>query len=289
MTNTSQGLALLLPPTHASNILMLLFNILLATAIIFLNLSVLVAILLNRRLRSENRFMYMLSTCLSDVCTGVSYYYVGVFDINDKLGSPTWTYYIVHTFLGLSYMAILAAQADRYHAVVSPLKYSQRMSLNRTLLVICTYWLYAFFIVAVHNIVTKGTARQVTSLGTLVGNIFTIVIMIGLNIRLFIIARVQQRREQGIRERDGKRASVNLILVVAAFYLGTWMPIFCHVLICSFSTIRCFTFRNEGTDPIRILPRVNAALTPVLYIKGCTPLKDTLFTRVWRPCCSRRR
>lgn len=288
MSNHSQGLSFVLPLTNTGNVLMLLFSIFLAATIIFLNVSVSLSILLNKALRGENRFMYMLSTCFSDICTGVSYYYVGVLDVRDTFDSPTRTFFVVHTFLGLSYMAILAAQADRYHAVVSPFKYSQRMTRNRTLLVIFAYWFYAFFIVGVQNLVTAGIARQVSSIGSFVGNIFTVIIMIGMNIRLFIIAKFQLEKEPPSEERDAKRSSVYLILVVAVFFLGTWLPIFCHAIACNFGNLTCHTFRNEGTDPVRILPRVNAALTPILYIRGCAPLRATLHAKVWRPCPKRR-
>ncbi|XP_035022115.2 adenosine receptor A2b-like [Hippoglossus stenolepis] len=289
MSNSSlQGLSLALPLNSFGNVLMFLFSVSLAFSIIFLNMSVCVSILLNRALRSENRFMYMLSTCFSDICTGVSYYYVGVLDVKDNFDSPTRTYLVAPIFLGLSYMAILAAQADRYHAVVSPFQYLRRMTRNRTVMVICGYWLYAFLIVAVNNLVPLGVARKIMSIATFVGNIFTVIIMIGLNIRLFIIAKFQLEKEPPSVERDTKRSSVYLILVVAMFFLMTWLPLLCHVIVCNLSGSVCFTFKNEGTDPMRILPRVNAALTPILYICGCSPLRATLLTKVWRPCCRRR-
>ncbi|KAM9810550.1 sphingosine 1-phosphate receptor 3 [Neosynchiropus ocellatus] len=285
--NVSQGLSLALPLNSFANVLLFLFNITLAAAIIFLNLSVSLAILLDRHLRSENRCMYMLSTCCSDVCTGASYYYVGILDVKDSLDSPTRTYFIVPTFLGLSYMAILAAQADRFHAVMSPFKYSQNMRLSRTLLVIASYWVYAFLMVAVHNLVPIGVAGQVTSIGTFVANIFSVIIMIGLNIKLFLIAKFQLERQPPSPDRDYKCASVRLILVVAMFFLGTWLPIFSHVIACNFLRARCYT-KSEGTDPLRILPRVNAAMTPILYIRGCSALRAALLSTVWRPCWRRR-
>lgn len=289
MSNSSHALPLVLPLTSFGNVLMFLFNVLLAAVIIFLNVSVSLAILLSGALRGENRFMYMLSTCLSDVCSGVSYYYAGVFDVRDSFDSPTRTYHIVPTFLGLSYLAILAAQADRYHAVVSPFKYSQRMTRNRTLAVILSYWVYAFLIVAVNNIVTAGVAGRITSIGSFMGNIVTVVIMIGLNIKLFVVARFQLEREPPSEERDSRRSSVYLILVVAVFFLATWLPIFCHVIVCNFFGTTCYTFKNEGTDPLRILPRVNAAVTPLLYIRGCSALRCALLAAVWRPRCGGKR
>lgn len=284
MSNTSLGLSLVLPLTSFGNVLILLFSVFLAAAIIFFNVSVCFSVLLSTALRRENRFMYMLSTCFSDICTGVSYYYVGVLDVRDSFDSPTRTYHIVPTFLGLSFMAILAAQADRYHAVLSPFKYSQRMTRNRTLLVICAYWVYAFFIVGVNNVVTVGVARQLMSAGTFAGNIVTVIIMICLNIRLFAIAKFQLDREPPSEERDNKRSSIYLILVVALFFLGAWLPLFIQAMACNFLGTVCYTFKNEGTNPLRILPRINASLTPILYIRGCAALRATLLAKVWRGC-----
>lgn len=286
MSNSSRGLSLMLPPTSFGNVLMLLFSISLATAIVFLNVPVLFCILLNKVLRRQNRFMYMLSTCISDICTGVSYFYVGVFDVKESFDSPTRTFHIVPTFLGLSFMAVLAAQADRYHAVVSPLKYPRRMTQNTTLMVIFAYWFYAFFIVAVSNVVTTGVARMITGYGILVGNIFAIIIMIGMNIKLFFIAKLQLEKEPPSEERDNKRSSVYLILVVAGLFLGTWLPLFFYIVVCAFTI--CYTFENEATDPFRILPRINASLTPIVYISGCAPLRETLITKVQQGCCKRR-
>ncbi|KAJ0068094.1 hypothetical protein NL108_015581 [Boleophthalmus pectinirostris] len=285
MNNKSQGLSLLLPPTNFGNVLVLLFSVTLSTVIIFFNGSVGLAILLNRALRNENRFLYMLSTCLSDICTGVSYYYVGVFDVRDSSNTPA-TYYIAPTFLGLSFMAVMAAQADRYHAVVSPFKYYQRMTCNRTILIIVAYWVYAFLVVAMHNLVPQGVIRNFTATGTFVANILMVVIMIGLNIRLFMIARFQLDKGPPSEDRDSKRSSVNLILVVVAFFLATWTPMFIHVIFCNFSGFRCYMFKNEGTDPLRVLPRVNSALTPLLYMRGCAAIRTTVISRVWRHCRS---
>ncbi|XP_061115474.1 adenosine receptor A2b-like [Conger conger] len=289
LNETGTDLSPVLPLNSFGNVVMFLFNIALASAIIILNLSVFLSIMISDSLRSQNQFMYMLSTCISDICSGVSYYYVGLFDVRDSYDSPRRTYHIVPTFLGLSYMAILAAQADRYHAVTAPFKYSHRMTRNRTILVILAYWVYAFFIVGVTNLLTPGVARKLTAIGTFVGNIFTVIIMIGLNVRLFIIAKYQLERDPPSVERDSKRSSIYLIVLVAVFFLCAWLPIFIHIIVCSFFGSTCYAFKNEGTDPLRMLPRINAAFTPVLYIRGCTPLRETLFGKVWKMCSTKRR
>ncbi|XP_048015606.1 uncharacterized protein LOC125248058 isoform X1 [Megalobrama amblycephala] len=287
ISQSSAGLGTVLPLTSFENVLLFLFNVIHATATIFLNVSVILSIMMNGSLRSENRFMYMLSTCLSDICSGVSYYYVGVLDVRDYYDSPARTFYIVPTFLGLSYMAILAAQADRYHAVSAPFKYSQRMTRNRTLLVILAYWLYAFLMVAVNNLVTMGIAEKVTGLGTFVANIFTVIIMIGLNFKLFFIARFQVDREPPSAERDNKRASIYLIIIVAMCFLISYLPLFLHSTVCIFRGTSCYPFKNDGTDPLRILARLNAIITPLLYIRGCTALRSTILIKVWRTQCCR--
>uniref|UniRef100_W5M2A1 G-protein coupled receptors family 1 profile domain-containing protein n=1 Tax=Lepisosteus oculatus TaxID=7918 RepID=W5M2A1_LEPOC len=230
----------------------------------------------------------MLSTCFSDVCSGLSYYYVGVLDVQDHYDSPTRTYYVAPTFLGLSYMVILAAQADRYHAVAAPFAYGRRMTRGRTAVVIACIWVYAFFIVGVNNLVTVSAAKKVTSIGTFVCNVFTVVIMIGLNIRLYVIAKYHLERELPSPERESKRSSVYLIVVVAVFFLATWLPIFLHIIVCNFLGSSCYSFRNEGSDPLRVLPRVNAVITPLLYLRGCAPLRETLYTKVWKALCPTR-
>ncbi|XP_043083851.1 adenosine receptor A1-like [Puntigrus tetrazona] len=283
--NISQSGAVLgtvLPLTSFENVLLFLFNITLATAIIFINVSVFIAIVMNRSLRNENRFMYMLSTCLSDVGTGVTYYYAGVMDVRDYYDSPTRTYYIAYIFLGLSYIAILVAQVDRYHAVSAPFRYSTRMTRSRTLLVILGYWVYSFFIVAVNNSVPIGVAIRVTFLAAFVGNLFAVVVMIGLNVKLFLIARFQLGREAPSEERDSKRASIYLIVIVAVCFLIAWLPLFLSVIVCNFAGTSCYSFRNEGTDPLRVLARLNALVTPLLYIRGCAPLRSTVVIKVWR-------
>ncbi len=285
ISQSSAGLGTVLPLTSFENVLLFLFNIIHATAIILINASVFIAIVMNRSLRNENRFMYMLSTCLSDFCAGVTYYYAGTMDVRDYYDSPTRTFFLALTFLGLSFIAILAAQADRYHAVSAPFIYSQHMTRNRTLLVILGYWVYLFLIVVVNNSVPVGVAQRVTFIVAFVGSIFSIIIMIGLNVRLLFIAKFQLGREPPSEDRDNKRASIYLIVIVALCFLFAFSPIFLHAFVCNFTGSVCYIFKNEGTDHLRILARLSAVITPLLYIRCCTPLRSTVMIKVWRiPC-----
>ncbi|MEE6518215.1 hypothetical protein FKM82_029072 [Ascaphus truei] len=239
----------------------------------------------NRCLRSENRFVYMLSTCTSDLCTGFSCFYIGsIGNTLDMRSSHYSTYHIVPTFLGLSYLITLAAQADRYHAVTSPYRYTHRMSLGKTILLIVAMWVYAFIIVAVNNLVTSQVATKVTGTGTFFCYLFTMVIMIGLNIKLFMIAKYQLERDPPTPEREAKRSSLYLIIVVSGCFLVTWLPTLLSIILCDFLALNCNAMAKEVTALLKILPRMNAAITPVLYVYGCTPLRRS-FIRVWRPVC----
>ncbi|KAJ8286208.1 hypothetical protein GJAV_G00035800 [Gymnothorax javanicus] len=109
-------------------------------------------------------------------------------------------------------MAVIAAQADRYHAVSAPFKYSQRMTRNRTLLVILAYWVYAFVSAGLGNLVTAGEVAQLTGISTLVANICAGIIMIGVNIRLFYIAKYQLERDPPsiARNKSGRQCTSSL-------------------------------------------------------------------------------
>lgn len=255
----------------------------LASVIVTFNLCVLVPILVKKSLRNENRFLYMLSTCSSDLCTGFSCFYIGSQgDALDMHSSNAKTLYIVPTFLGLSYLVTLAAQADRYHAVTSPYKYPRRMTVSRTVVLILGLWVYAFLIVAINNLVASNVAVKVTSAGTFFCYLFTMVIMIGFNIKLFMIAKYQLERDPPTSEREAKRSSLYLIILVSGFFLVTWLPTILHISLCDFIALPCQSMVKEGTAVLKFLPRMNAAITPVLYVSGCTPLRENL-VNVWKP------
>ncbi|XP_051777087.1 phe13-bombesin receptor-like isoform X1 [Erpetoichthys calabaricus] len=273
---------LAVPFNSFANALVLIGNCVLATVIVVLNALVFTSIIITRSLRRENRFIYMMSTCISDFGTGVSWYYVGLFDVEDVPHGKNNCYFIASSFLGLSYLVILAAQADRYHAIVSPFRYAQRMSTTRTLLVICCLWLYTYINLAIQNLISSSAHLLWHSTGTLICNIITLVIMIGLNTKLCFIAKFQIEREPPSEERESKRASLYLIIVVVGFFLLFWMPVFMYIVICYLTTVKCYKFENSGTDPLKILARINCAVTPFLYVRGCAPLKAVLYQRVLR-------
>ncbi|KAJ1093808.1 hypothetical protein NDU88_006900 [Pleurodeles waltl] len=272
-------------PNSAGNILILLFNISLAATIVILNLAVFLSIIFERSLRKENRFIYMMATCVSDICTGVSWFYVGVFDVLEAFPGRGDTKFIVPTFMGLSYIVILAAQVDRFHAISWPIQYSQKMTPEKTVLVVGSLWLYTIIILIICNLVPAGVALQITGYGTFVANIVTVAIMTGLNIRLYLIAKYQLEREAPTPEREAKRSSLYLVIVVASSFLLLWAPIFLRAIFCNLLSFPHPNIRNTATDPVAILTRINAVLTPVWYMRGCIPLRELLLGQLRHYCC----
>ncbi|XP_069476397.1 trace amine-associated receptor 13c-like [Ambystoma mexicanum] len=276
-------------PDSVGNILLLVFHFCLATTIMVLNLGVFLCLALTRSFRKENRYIYMMSTCFSDFCTGVMWYYVGLFDVKESFPARNDTRFFSVNFLGLSYLVVIGAQADRYHAVISPVRYPQRMTICKTVLVIAGLWALAFLTLAVLNLSTTAVAIQIQGTVTLVMNCITLGIMIGLNIRLYLIAKYQLERDPATPEREAKRSSLYLIVVVAATFLLLWSPVFMTTIVCNFAPRKCLFGANEATNPVIILPLVNAALTPLLYVRGCTPLRQVVASRLLCKCCTRQR
>ncbi|KAJ1093809.1 hypothetical protein NDU88_006901 [Pleurodeles waltl] len=226
-----------------------------------------------------------MTTCVSDFLTGVSWFYVGVFDVYEANPGRDDTWFIVPTLLGMSYLIILAAQVDRYHAITWPIHYSQKMTQGKTILVIGSLWSYTFIILTSRNLVPAGAAIKILSYGTFMANIITVAIMVGLNIRLYLIAKFQLEREPPTPERETKRSSLYLIIVVAASFLFLWTPSFLRIIFCNLMSFPRLFVRNSATDPFAILPRINAALTPVWYIRGCILLRESLLSRLRHYCC----
>lgn len=265
------------------NVALFILHILLATCPVVAAGCVVIAIAATKALRTENRFIYMLSTSISDFLSGLTWYYSGIFDVREAYPMKNGTYFIAPTLLGVNFLTILAAQVDRFFAVRSPFRYHRLITLPVTIAVCVYIWVHNYALVIVLNLLTSALAAKVNAGLTVTANISCIFIMIGLNIKLYLIAKYQLDRDPQNPEAESRKTSVQLIVIVAACFLILWTPGLINTCLCSFTTV-CFTARNAAVNPISILIRGNTIATPILYIVCSPALKGAVLTTVFKHC-----
>ncbi|XP_069819500.1 melanocortin receptor 4-like [Dendropsophus ebraccatus] len=270
---------------NIGNIFLLFFQACLATMIVICNIMVFGAIISTGSFKREKRFVYMLSTCISDFCTGVTWYYIGMFDVRDNFPRKNDTKFIAANFMGISYLTILAAQADRYCAVTFPMWYFHKITTLKTVGILVAIWSYTFVVLISQNLTASGIALKIQLIGMLLWSLITYTVMVGLNIKLFLVAKYQLNRVEA-SNKDSKKTSLYLIIAVAASFILLWAPVFLRSIVCILTYVDwCIPSSNICTDLIAILPRINAVLTPLLYITGCAPIRKTLREK-FCCCCS---
>ncbi|XP_026176910.1 G-protein coupled receptor 15 [Mastacembelus armatus] len=264
-----------------------IFHILFATSAVLVAGSVVVGISSTRSLRGQNRFIFMLNTSISDTLTGFSVYYLGLFDVQEGYPSRNGTYYILPSFLGVNVLTFLFAQFDRYFAVCHPFMYSRYITRSVVTGICALCWIYTYSILTVQNMVPVSKAAQINAFGVLTLQIIVLTKLL-MTIKLYIIARSHLAREAPSVERDNKKESLRIIVFVVIFFLALWCPSFVNIIVRQF-TKNGLKFRNEATNVCAILARLNALVTPTLYIWGSPALRAAVWGTVWRRVCPGRR
>lgn len=261
------------------------FHILFATSAVLVAGSVVIGISFTRSLRGQNRFIFMLNTSISDTLTGFSVYYLGLFDVQEGYPARNGTFYILPSFLGVNVLTFLFAQFDRYLAVCHPFFYNRYI--NRSLVIwICAFcWIYTFTILTVQNLVPTTKAAEINAFGVMTLQIIVLVKVL-MTIQLYIIARNQLVREPPSADRDNKKESLRIIVVVVICFLALWCPSFVNIIVRQLTT-KGLMFRNEATNLFATMARLNALVTPTLYIWGSPALRGAVWRTVWRGVCAR--
>lgn len=263
-----------------------IFHILFATSAVTLASSVALGILSTPSLRGQNRFVFMLNTSISDTLTGVSVFYLGLFDVKEGYPSRNGTFYILPSFLGVNVLTFLFAQIDRYFAVCHPFFYNRYIT-RSVVVVICAFcWIYTYFILTVQNLVPISKAAQINAFGVMTLQVIVLVKLI-MTVKLYMIARHHLVREAPSAERDNKKESLRIIVFVVICFLALWCPSFVNIIVRQLSS-HGLTFRNEATNLFAIMARMNALVTPALYVWGSPALRRAVWRTVWRGlCCTR--
>ncbi|XP_077378834.1 sphingosine 1-phosphate receptor 3 [Festucalex cinctus] len=271
----------------AGDFLVFTFHILFATSAVLVAGSVAFGIACSRSLRVQNRFTFMLNTSVSDTLTGFSVYYLGLFDVQEGYPSRNGTFYILPSFLGVNVLTFLFAQFDRYLAVCHPFFYDRYISRSLVIGVCAFCWIYTYTILTVKNMVPISKAAQINAFGVMTLQIIVLVKVL-MTVKLYVIARNHLARQPPSAERDSKRESLRIIVFVVICFLALWCPSFVNIIVRQL-TRTGLRFRNEATNLFAIMARLNALVTPALYIWGSPSLRAAVWRLVWRRVCPRRR
>ncbi|XP_028681052.1 adrenocorticotropic hormone receptor-like [Erpetoichthys calabaricus] len=265
------------------------FHFLLATSTVTVAGSVVFAILRTKSLRNENRYIFMLSTSISDTLSGMGWYYIGLFDVKDTYPQKNGTYFVISVLLGVNFITILTAQIDRYVAVSRPFFYARRIT-QRVVIGLCTFiWMYTYLTVVLMNLVPLQVALIYNAINTFGVQVVAVILMLLLNIKLYVIARYQLAREPPSQGTDSKRSSLRLIIAVTMCFLIFWTPEFINVILCGLTSYG-YTFKNDAHDPFAAIVRINPLCTPTLYIIGSLALREAIAKALrWNDCCRTRR
>lgn len=267
------------------------FHILFATSAVLVAGSVVIGITFTRSLRGQNRFIFMLNTSISDTLTGCSVYYLGLFDVQEGYPSRNGTFYILPSFLGVNVLTFLFAQFDRYFAVCHPFFYNRYITRSAVVGICALCWIYTYSILTVQNMLPISKAAQIHAFGVMTLQIIVLTKVL-MTIKLYIIARNHLVREAPSVERDNKKESLRIIVFVVMCFLTLWCPSFVNIIVRQFSS-NGLKFRNEATNLFAIMARMNALVTPAVYIWGSPALREavwrTVWRTVWRRVCPRRR
>ncbi|XP_055367981.1 G-protein coupled receptor 183-like [Betta splendens] len=267
--------------------LIFIFHIVFATSAALVAGSVVVAITTTRSLRSQNRFIFMLNTSISDTLTGCSVYYLGLFDVQEGYPSRNGSFFILPSFLGVNVLTFLCAQIDRYVAVCHPFFYSRHVTRSVVVGTCAFCWIQTYATLTIRNVMPLSKSAEITAFGVMFLQI-VVLTKLAMTVKLYVIARNQLQREAPSVDRDNKKESLRTIVFVVLSFLTLWGPSFVSILVRQFSG-KGLTFRNEATNPFTIMARFNALVTPSVYVWSSPALREAVWRTVWRRMCPRRR
>lgn len=265
--------------------LIFIFQILFATAAVFVAGPIVITIFANRELRRQNRFIFMLNTSICDTLIGFSVYYVGLFDVQEGYPSRNGTYNMLNYLLGVNLMTFLAAQFDRYFAVCHPFVYARFITRRVVISANFCCWLYVYSqaLISIFLPLSKATQMYVFGIITFQLIVFTKVVM---TIKLYVVARFQLEREPPSAEKESNKESLRIIIFVVISFLLLWCPSFVNIIL-RLVVGRGLTFRNDATNLFAIMARFNAVCTPAVYLWGSPTLRKATVRTVWGRLCPR--
>lgn len=265
--------------TRPEAYLIVTFHILFATSAAFFAGSVVIGILASNSLLLQNRFIFMLNTSISDTFTGLSVYYLGLFDVQEGYPSRNGTYHVLPSLLGVNIMTFMFAQFDRYFAVCHPFFYGRFISRTIVTLVCIYCWFHVYTQILVQSVVPVSKATQIYAFSIICLQII-VVTKVAMTIKLYIVARFQLERDPPGEEKENKKESLRIIIFVVVCFLILWCPSFVNIIVRQMTPYGLQS-RNEATNLFAIMARFNALTTPVLYFWASPALRAAVIRVVW--------
>ncbi|XP_053326932.1 lysophosphatidic acid receptor 4-like [Spea bombifrons] len=258
----------------AANIALICFHVIVVTLGVSLNGIVVVTILSTKALRSENRFLYIFNTCISDLLLGMVWFYIALFQSQeDQLGTAI-SQMIMYNLMGVIFLTILSSQSERYFAVVYPFRYMSIMTKGRTTAVLVFCWVFVLSMRLFYGLLGKSTTSAVRGITNIISNLAIFIIIVGFNLKLFLIAKGQQEREfLGLQ--DTKKSSLRLIIIVSCTFLLFWTPSSVRECVCSFYS--CVIYEKYATDPFKILIIITSVTNPMLFLWGSQAIREAFW------------
>lgn len=259
------------------------FQIVFATTAVLVPGTVVVTILATRALYMQNRFIFMLNTSICDTLVGLSVYYQGLFDVREGYPSRNGTYNLLPSLLGVNILAFLFAQFDRYFAICHPFIYTRFIKRSVIICVNVYCWLQVYVQSIVLNFlpISKSIQVYVFSIVGLQVIVFTKLVM---TVKLFVTVRYQIERDPPSADKENKKESLRIIILVVLIFLLLWYPSFVNLFLRLLMG-RGLTFRNEATNPFAILARLSAVFTSLVYLWMSPGLREASVRRVWARMC----
>ena len=263
-----------------------IYHILFGATTVLVAGTVVVGILITRNLRAQNRFIFMLNTSISDTMNGFSVYYLCVFDVHENYPRKNSTYFILTSLLGVNIMTFLCAQIERYCAVCQPFIYGRVFTRHVVICVNVYCWLHTYLLLLVLNVVPLSTSMQMHAASVIFLQIVVITKVI-MTIKLYVVARYQLDREPPSVERDNKKESLRITILVVINFLIFWSPALANIVLVGLG--KAMTYFNEATNWFTAMARFNCLSTPIVYLWGSAALREAARTSVWGRVCPRLR
>ncbi|KAF6730091.1 hypothetical protein FQA47_012023 [Oryzias melastigma] len=161
--------------------------------------------------------------------------------------------------------------------------------LTRVVVCVNAYcWLHVYGLLLVQNMVPVHKAVDIAVYAR-ISLLLIIFTKISMTVKLLLVARYQVMREPPGADRDSKKESLLIMVLVVILFLLLWSPSMLYTILSSLTGKHVY-MKNDAVNPFKMLARGNALCTPSLYLWASPSLRAAVrgtWSRVCFCCCRR--